>query len=120
MLTNVINIAEKLSLLSEQWSPKIIAQMNDIHFKVAKIQGEYMWHNHGETDEVFFVIEGEMVIKFHEGDVRLKSGELCVVPRGIEHKPYAEQECHIMLVEPAGIITTKESGEESTAEDIWI
>ena len=120
MSTNVINLAEKLSLFSEQWSPKIIAQMNDTHFKLAKIQGDFIWHSHGDTDEVFFVIEGEMVIKFHEGDITLKSGELCVVPRGVEHKPHAEQECYIMLVEPAGIITTKETGEESTAEDIWI
>ena len=120
MLTNVINIEEKLSQFSEQWSPRIIAQMNDYQFKLAKIQADFVWHSHGETDEVFFVIEGEMVIKFHEGDIRLKSGELCVVPRGIEHKPHAEQECHIMLVEPAGIITTKKTGEDSTAEDIWI
>ena len=120
MLPGAINVTEKLAAFSDQWSPKTIAQLNDYHFKVAKVEGEFVWHSHGETDEVFFVMEGVLIIKLREGDITLKEGELCVIPKGIEHKSVADKECHILLVEPAGINTTPESGEETTAEDIWI
>lgn len=121
MLYQAVNIDEKLASFSEQWSPKIIAQMNDYHFKLAKIQGPFVWHAHENTDEVFIVLAGEMTMAFRDGDVPLKTGELLVVPKGVEHKPVAESECHIMLVELAGTVNTGDSGGELTAPaDAWI
>ncbi|HEU4875800.1 MAG TPA: cupin domain-containing protein, partial [Pyrinomonadaceae bacterium] len=101
-----INFREKLGKFSERWSPKIIAQMNDYHFKLVKIQGEFVWHSHSETDEVFIVLDGEMGIELRDGRVDLKAGEMFVVPKGVEHKPVAHGECQLMLVEPAGTINT--------------
>ena len=116
-----VNVEEKLSKFSEHWSPKIIAQMNDYHFKLAKVQGEFIWHNHPETDEVFLVIKGQLNIHFRDGQVTLNEGEMYVVPRGVEHKPVADEECHILLIEPAGTINTGEIVDEKTAAaDIWI
>ena len=116
-----INLAEKLSGFSDHWSPKIIAQMNDYHFKLVKFQGEFVWHSHADTDEVFIVIEGEMSIGFRTGKIDLKPGEMFVVPKGAEHKPFAEQECKVMLVEPAGTVNTGDAGGEMTADgDVWI
>jgi mannose-6-phosphate isomerase-like protein (cupin superfamily) len=116
-----INIQEKLAKFAEHWSPRIIAQMNDYHFKVAKVQGEFVWHDHPETDEVFVVLSGELQIQFRDGVVVLHEGELFVVPRGVEHRPVAEQECHILLVEPAGTVNTGEVvNEKTTASDVWI
>lgn len=116
-----IDIKSKLALFSDHWAPKIIAQMNDTQFKLVKFQGDFTWHRHNETDEVFIVLEGEMVIDFRDGAVALKSGQMLVVPQGLEHKPYAEKECHLMLVEPAGTVNTGDAGGEMTAEhDVWI
>ena len=116
-----INLAQKLTQFSDHWSPKIVAQMNDYHFKLAKFQGEFVWHSHAETDEVFIVIDGHMSIDFRDGSVELKAGEMFVVPKGLEHKPVAEQECHVMLVEPAGTLNTGDAGGDLTADDnAWI
>ncbi len=116
-----INIQEKLSKFSDHWSPKIIAQMNDYHFKLVKFQGDFVWHKHVATDEVFIVLDGEMSIEFRNGKVDLKAGEMFVVPKGVEHKPQAEKECRIMLIEPAGTINTGDAGGDLTAKDnIWI
>jgi mannose-6-phosphate isomerase-like protein (cupin superfamily) len=116
-----ISFREKLAKLSEQWSPRVIAQMNDYHFKLAKVEGEFVWHNHPETDEVFIVIKGALEIQFRDGVVFLREGELFVVPRGVEHKPVAEHECHILLVEPAGTVNTGDVVNEKTAaNDVWI
>ena len=116
-----VNFREKLGLFDEHWSPKIIAQMNDTQFKLVKIQGEFVWHSHAETDEVFIVLAGEMAIEFRNGRVTLHPGELFVVPKGIEHKPVAENECHILLVEPAGLLNTGDAQSELTSpNDIWI
>ncbi len=121
MQTTPINFTEKFGLFSEQWSPKIIAKMNDYHFKIAKIQGEFVWHSHPETDEVFIVIAGEMQIAFRDGVAALKAGEMFMVPKNIEHKPIAEQECHILMVEPAGTLNTGDAGGEHTLEEVpWI
>jgi len=121
MNLSVINFAEKFSLFSEQWSPKIIAQMNDYHFKIAKIQGEFVWHSHPETDEVFIVIHGKMHIELRDATISLNSGEMVVIPKGIEHKPVAEEECQILMVEPAGTVNTGDAGGEMTIEQIeWI
>lgn len=116
-----INMQEKLSKFAEHWSPKIIAQMNDYHFKLAKVQGEFVWHDHPETDEVFLVLKGQLQIYFRDGMVTLNEGELFVVPKGQEHKPVAERECHILLVEPAGTVNTGDVVHEMTAaNDVWI
>jgi len=116
-----INLAEKSAKFSEQWSPKIIAQMNDYHFKIAKIEGEFIWHDHAETDEVFLVLKGQLEIKLPDGNVILEQGELFVVPKGVKHKPVAKQECHILLIEPAGTLNTGDVVNERTAaSDVWI
>ncbi|NIS83068.1 MAG: cupin domain-containing protein [Anaerolineales bacterium] len=116
-----INLADKLSLVDAYWSPRIIAQMNDYHFKLAKIQGEFIWHAHPETDEVFVVLGGTMCIEFRDSRTELSEGEMCVVPRGVEHRPVARKECHIMLIEPAGTLNTGDAGGERTVtEEIWI
>ena len=116
-----INLKEKLAQFSDHWSPKIIARMNDYHFKLVKFQGDFIWHRHDDTDEVFIVLDGKMSIDFRDGKIELKNGELFVVPKGIEHKPYAEKQCEIMLVEPAGTINTGDTGGGLTAEDnVWI
>ena len=95
--------------------------MNDYHFKLVKFQGDFVWHKHDDTDEVFIVLNGEMSIEFRDGKVELKQGELFVVPKGVEHKPSTKKECEIMLVEPAGTSNTGDTGGELTAEDnVWI
>jgi len=116
-----IDVKEKLTLFSEHWSPKIIAQMNDYHFKIAKIRGEFVWHDHPETDEVFIILKGQLQIQFRNGSVTLNEGDMFVVPKGVEHKPVAEQECHIMLVEPVGTLNTGDVVNDKTApNDVWI
>ena len=116
-----INLKNKLGKFSDHWSPRIIAQMNDYHFKLVKFQGNFVWHSHDDTDEVFIVLEGKMSIEFRTGKVDLVSGEMFVVPKGEEHKPFAEQECKILLVEPAGTVNTGDAGGELTAkEGVWI
>ena len=116
-----INLTEKFSKFTEFWSPRIIAQMNNYHFKLVKFQGDFIWHSHPETDETFIVAQGEMRIDFRDGSVILKTGEMFVVPRGKEHKPYAKEECRIILVEPMGTVNTGDSTDNrKTAENQWI
>ena len=116
-----INFEEKLRKFSEHWSPKIIAKLNDYHLKLAKVHGEFVWHDHHETDEVFIVVKGQLEILFRDGNVLLKEGEMFVVPKGMEHKPVAENECHILLIEPAGTVNTGDVKDDLTApNDIWI
>lgn len=121
MEINTINLADKFALFKDKWSPKIIAKMNDYHFKIAKIEGEFVWHSHPETDESFFVVDGRMSIELRDSSISLASGEMCVVPRGVEHKPVAEKECHILMVEPAGTVNTGDAGGDRTqASETWI
>ncbi len=116
-----LNFKDKLSLFSEQWTPKVIAEMNDYQFKVVKIQGDFVWHDHQDTDETFIVLEGHLRIDFRDGQVELSDGEMFVVPKGVEHKPYAENEVKLLLIEPRGVKNTGEQGSERTAEnDVWI
>ena len=116
-----INFANKFAQFSEHWSPRIIAQMNDYPFKLAKIQGEFIWHSHPETDEVFIVFSGEMEIRLRDGAVQLNEGEMFVVPKGVEHKPVAEGECHILLIEPVGTLNTGDaSGAMTKRDESWI
>jgi mannose-6-phosphate isomerase-like protein (cupin superfamily) len=121
MPIDVIDIREKFSHFEEQWSPRIIAQLNDYHFKIAKVEGEFVWHSHPETDEVFIVIAGEFEIQLRDGKLRLTEGEMCVIPKGVEHKPVAEEECQILMVEPAGTVNTGDAGGERTVIDTeWV
>ncbi len=116
-----INLEDKLSKFSEHWSPKVIAEMNDYQFKLVKIEGEFVWHDHPDTDEVFIVIEGTMQIEFEDRTIELSEGEMLVVPKGVRHKPYAEEECKVMLVEPRGVVNTGDAEGDLTApNDDWI
>ena len=108
-------------MLPEQWSPRVVAELNDYQFKVVRIEGDFVWHDHPETDEAFLVIEGELRIDFRDGHVVLGPGEIVVVPKGVEHKPFAKNEVKLLLVEPRGILNTGHAGGERTAEnDVWI
>jgi mannose-6-phosphate isomerase-like protein (cupin superfamily) len=120
MKIHPINLKEKLSGFSDHWAPRIIAQMNDYHFKLVKFEGDFIWHRHDDSDEVFVVLEGEMSIAFRDGPVMVKAGEMIVVPKAVEHKPSAETECIAMLVEPAGTINTGNAGGERTVAGVWI
>ncbi len=120
-IPGVINLGDKLSKIDALWTPKIVAQMNDYYIKLVKIEDEFVWHSHPETDEVFLVIEGSMRIDFRDGAVELSEGEMVVVPRGKEHKPFAEQECKILLIEPIETVNTGDTGGERTVADLeWI
>jgi mannose-6-phosphate isomerase-like protein (cupin superfamily) len=121
MSHHAINLAAKLTKFGEQWSPRVVAEMNDYQFKVVKLQGEFVWHSHQDTDEVFLVLKGKMQIGFRDGDVTLAAGEMYVVPKGVEHITRADEECHALIVEPRGVVNTGEAGGALTAKnDIWI
>ena len=116
-----LNFEEKFSRFSKHWSPRVIAEMNDYQFKLVKVQGEFVWHDHPETDEVFIVINGVLDIEFRDGKVTLESGEMFVIPKGVEHRPVAKNECKMMLVEPKGVVNTGDAGGQWTAEnDVWV
>lgn len=117
----VINFQDKLARFSDHWAPKVVAQMNDYQLKLVKIQGEFVWHSHADTDEVFIVLDGRMRIELRDGGVDLGPGEMFVVPKGVEHKPSAPDECRILLVEPKGVVNTGDAGGAKTApNDVWI
>ncbi|WP_017688362.1 cupin domain-containing protein [Paenibacillus sp. PAMC 26794] len=101
-----IKLYEEFSKLNDLWSPKLIGEMNDYQFKIVKIAGDFEWHVHEETDKLFFVLEGEMIIDFRDGQVKISKGEMYIVPKGVEIKPSAEKECHIMLMEPGSEVNT--------------
>lgn len=116
-----INLLRKLDLIAEQWSPRVVAEMNDYQFKVVRLQGDFIWHAHAETDEAFLVLDGQLRLDFRDGSVTLGSGELYVVPKGVEHKPYAEAEVKVLLIEPRGVLNTgAEGGERTALNDLWI
>ena len=116
-----INLASKFELLTEQWQPRVVGEVNDYQLKIARLEGDFVWHDHPDTDEAFFVIEGRLRIDLPDGFVEVSAGEFFVVPRGVKHKPYAEHEVKVMLIEPRGVINTGEVGGERTApQDVWI
>ncbi len=116
-----INFEQKFCLFAEQWKPKVIAEMNDYQFKIVKFQGDFIWHDHKDTDETFIVIEGEVRIDFRDGAVHVSAGEMFIVPKGVEHKPYAEDETKVLLIEPRGVLNTGDEAGERTADlDVWI
>jgi len=116
-----VNFREKFGLFSDQWQPRVVAEMNDYQFKLAKLEGDFIWHDHKDTDEAFIVIEGRLRIDFRDGAVEIGAGEMFVVPKGVEHKPYAAREVKLLLIEPRGVLNTGDAGGERTAEnDVWI
>ncbi|MBY8960280.1 MULTISPECIES: cupin domain-containing protein [Pseudomonas] len=118
---HAINLAQKSALIDQQWSPRVVAEMNDYQFKVVRIEGEFIWHSHPETDEAFIVIEGTLRIDLPHGRVYVEPGELYVVPCGIEHRTAAEGEARLMMIEPRGVRNTGHEGGERTADnDVWI
>lgn len=122
MKYKALNLEEKFNLLKDNWTPRVIAEMNDYQFKVVKVEGDFIWHSHKNTDETFIVLDGQLRIDFRDGFVILKSGEMFIVPKTVEHKPFADKGAKILLIEPRGVTNTGD-GEVSklTAEnDIWI
>jgi len=116
-----INFRQKLGLFAEQWQPKVVAEMNDYQFKLVKLHGDFIWHDHKDTDETFIVVEGQLRIDFRDGCVQISAGEMFVVPKGVEHKPCAEHEVKLLLIEPRGVLNTgHEGGERTAVNDIWI
>lgn len=115
MANEPIDLAAKLSMFSEHWSPKVVARLNDYEIKVVKVSGEFVWHTHDDTDELFLVISGELKIQLRDGDVVLGPGQIFVVPRGTEHCPIADGEVQALLIEPAGVVNTGAAGGALTA-----
>jgi len=116
-----INLEEKFGLFREQWQPKVVAEMNEYQFKIVRLEGDFVWHSHEDTDEAFIVLDGELRIDFRDGAVSVGAGEMYVVRKGVEHKPYAEHEVKLMLIEPRGVPNTGDQGASRTAEgNVWI
>lgn len=121
MTYDAINLLHKIGKIDAQWQPRVVAELNDYQFKVVRIEGDFIWHDHQDTDEAFLVLEGILRIDFRDGAVKLGPGELYVVPKGVEHKPYAEKEVKMLLIEPRGTVNTgAEGGERTAANDVWI
>ena len=126
MVASAINFAQKLGLFAEPWSPRVIAEMNDyapsnIVFKLAKLRGEFVWHAHEDTDETFVVLHGTLSMRFRDRVETVRAGEMIVVPRGVEHCPHAQDECHVLLIEPRGVVNTGDAGGALTApNDAWL
>jgi mannose-6-phosphate isomerase-like protein (cupin superfamily) len=122
-----IDLAGKLELINDRWQPRVIAEMNDYQFKVVKVEGEFVWHTHSDTDETFIVLDGELRIEFRgdtagEGSITLRPGQMAVVPKGVEHKPIAQGEVKMMLIEPRGVVNTGDgdASERTAVNDAWI
>lgn len=113
-----VNLAEKFSRFHEQWSPKVVGELNDAHVKLAKLQGEFVWHQHAAEDELFLVVKGRLLIKLRDGEIRLDQGEFVVIPRGVEHLPVAEDEVQVLFVEPKSTLNTGNVRDERTVEQL--
>ena len=113
-----VNLAQKFGLFSDHWSPKIAGELNDSHVKLVKVKGEFVWHHHDHEDELFLVIKGRLVIRLQDGDVELNEGEFVVIPRGVEHQPYAEEEAQLLLLEPKTTLNTGNVQGERTVTDL--
>jgi mannose-6-phosphate isomerase-like protein (cupin superfamily) len=112
-----VNLREKLALFDDHWSPRVVAELNGQHVKLVKFEGEFVWHKHDHEDELFLVVKGRFVMEFRDRDVRLEEGEFLVVPRGVEHRPVAEEEVHVLLFEPAGTLNTGDARDERTVRE---
>lgn len=117
---NKVNIAQKLALITEYWSPRIVGELNGQHVKLTKLKGDFIWHHHEHEDEMFLVIKGTLLMRLRDGDVTLNEGEFFVVPKGIEHQPVADEEVHVLLFEPAGTLNTGNVRNERTLEKLKI
>lgn len=115
-----VNFAQKYALFQDQWAPKVVAEMNDYQFKVARLEGDFIWHSHTDTDETFIVLEGELRIDFRDGSVTIGAGEMYVVKKGVEHRPSATREAKVLLIEPRGVINTGETHERTAQNDVWV
>ena len=115
MTADAVDLDEKFDLFSEHWSPKLVARLNDYEVKLVKVKGEFVWHTHEDTDELFLVVEGRLTIQLRDRDVTLGPGQLFVVPRGVEHCPRADDEVKVLLLEPSGVVNTGDAGGELTA-----
>jgi mannose-6-phosphate isomerase-like protein (cupin superfamily) len=113
-----VNLSEKFGLFSEHWSPKVAGEVNDSLVKLVKLRGDFVWHRHEEEDEMFLVVKGEIVIRLRDGDVRLGEGEFVIIPRGVEHKPVAEEEAHVLLFEPKTVLNTGDVTNELTRPEL--
>jgi mannose-6-phosphate isomerase-like protein (cupin superfamily) len=115
-----VNLAEKIGLLEEPYSPGIVGYLNDYKLVVVRVQGKFVWHKHDDTDDFFLVLRGRLTIQLRDRDIELNQGELFVVPRGVEHCPKADEEAHVLLIEPRGTLNTGDAGGELTAEEVEI
>jgi len=113
-----VNLAEKLARFTEQWSPKIVGEVNDSYVKLVKFKGEFVWHHHEREDELFLVIKGRFTMNLRDGDIQVGEGEFIIIPRGIEHKPEAEEECHVLLLEPKSTLNTGNVCNERTLAEL--
>lgn len=118
--TKVVRLSEKFRSFDDQWRPKIVAQVNGNDVRLAKLEGDFVWHAHEESDEMFLVVKGEVVIHLRDGELRMDEGEIAVVPRGVEHKPEAAREAEVLVVVQSEVVNTGRSGGERTAEAEWI
>ncbi len=117
---DVVNLADKFARIGAPWQPKILARLNDYDVKAVRLQGEFVWHKHDDTDELFLIRSGRLVIRFRDREVELGPGELIVVPKGVEHQPVAAEGCEVLLIEPAGTANTGDAGGPRTVEPEWI
>jgi mannose-6-phosphate isomerase-like protein (cupin superfamily) len=113
-----VNLAQKLTLFNDYWSPRIVGELNDSHVKLVKVKGEFTWHHHDNEDELFLVVKGRLVIQLRDCDIALDEGEFVIIPKGVEHKPVAEEEAHILLLEPKSTLNTGNVRDEKTVEEL--
>lgn len=120
-MNSIVNLKEKFTLFNEYWTPKIVGEVNNFHVKIFKAKGEFVWHSHKNDDEFFLIIKGQLTIKLHDQDVTLNEGEFFIVPKGVEHMPYAQEEVHVLLLEPKTVVNTGEVTSDKTARDLeWL
>jgi mannose-6-phosphate isomerase-like protein (cupin superfamily) len=118
---NKVNLAQKFSLAQDYWNPKIVGELNDSYVKLAKLKGEFIWHHHETEDELFLVVKGNLLIKLRDRDILLEEGEFVIIPKGVEHLPIAEEEVHVLLLEPKTTLNTGNVRDEKTVENTnWI
>ncbi len=117
---DAVNLRDKFNLFDEFWSPRIAGELNDSYVKLAKLRGEFIWHHHDDEDELFLVVKGRLLIKLRDRDIWLEEGEFVIIPKGVEHKPVAEEEAHVVLIEPKSTVNTGDVESERTVSDQWI